>query len=277
MKKCLLVLVVLLLVAGSASASLVLHYEMNSADDYTVGDGTNGFDGRLYVDNKATGEIYAGMTSRGDMVFDPAEGAMRMEGVQQTKIQGMEDGNVLFTSATQYTFSLWAKGDKSAVSGNGYSFYLFFDDGSKFKCDLSFNPANAACFTAPGGSWLNNAYHIWDTDPAYADRYVDPETWNMYTFTWDVDNQKIATYINGIERATHTGGTAIGAGASVTDFGFGDGYSWAGPGGWYKDYGVWDNALDAAAVESVYLNGVPEPTTIALLGFGALALIRKRK
>jgi len=277
MKKCLLVLVVLFLVAGSANAALVLHYEMDSADDYTVGDGTNGFSGRLYVDNKATGETYAGMTATSGIQYDPAEGAIYMDGVNPTRIIGQEDGDALFTSSTQYTFSLKAKADPGVTSGNGYNFYLFFSDGTKFKCDLSWNPTAAACFTAPGASWENNAYHIWDTDPQYADRYVDPATWNMYTFTWDADNDYIATYVNGIERGHYTGPSGdvpvIPAGATVTDYGFGDGYSWAGPGGWYKDYMVFDEALDAAEVAAL----VPEPATIALLGFGALALIRKRK
>ncbi|MCK4886183.1 MAG: hypothetical protein KAS96_02280 [Planctomycetes bacterium] len=230
-------------------SSLVLWYQMDSNDDFTVGDGAGGsVTGRLYVDNKVTGTKFAAMTSTSGIVYDPAEEAVYMNGVNPCKIDGKENGNALFTSSTQYTFSLWAKGKKSVVQGNGYSFYLWFSDDSKFKCDLGFQATQSACFTAPGGSWLNNAYHIWDPDPAYADIYVDPETWNTYTFTWDADNNMIRTYVNGILRASYTGPSgdvpAITAGATISAFGFGDNYGWAGPGGWYKDFRIYNRALE---------------------------------
>ena len=274
MKKLLLLLVVLFLVAGSANAAMVLHYEMDSADDFAVGTGSGqpdqGWNGRLYVDNKVTGATYAAMTSTAGIVYDATEGAVYMDGVHPCKIAGAEDAAAVIGISTQYTFSLWAKGDKSAVSGGGYSFYLKTSSGN-FKCDLSWNPANAATFTSPGGGWQSSAYGIWD--PANTSKYVDPETWNMYTFVWDTDNSFVGTYVNGILRASMVGGTALAAGATITEYGFGDGFGWAGPGGWYKDYKVFDEALDADAVLAL----VPEPATIALLGFGALALIRKRK
>ena len=78
--------------------------------------------------DNASGYKYAGMTSTGGIQYDADEGAVYMDGVHPCKIYGMvgnsigEDPNLIFTSSTQYTFSLFAKGDKSAVSGNGYSF-----------------------------------------------------------------------------------------------------------------------------------------------------------
>jgi len=248
MKKCLLTLMVLLLVAGAASAELKLWYQMDSADDFNLGQDIGGTTGRTYVTNSANGELASGMTAHSGIYFDPTENALYMNGVHPCKIMGTEDGDALFTGRTKYTFSLWAKADLGAVTGNGYSFYLWFSDGNKFKCDLSFQADKSACFSAPGSSWQNNVSNVWNPDPAYAYKYVDPETWNMYTFTWDADNNYVATYVNGTEGAHYTGPSgdvpAIGAGAAVTDFGFGDGYGWSGPGGWYKDFRVYDVVLN---------------------------------
>ena len=277
MKRFFLVLAILFMAVCVANAELVLWYQMDSADDYNLGEDIGGSAGRLYVANNANGTLAGGMTATSGIQYDATEGAIYMDGAHPCRIYGMEDGDALFTSRTQYTFSLDAKADMDAVTGNGYSFYLKFSDGSKFKCDLSYKATGAASFTSPGGGWMSSAYHIWDTDPAYADRYVDPETWNNYTFVWDADNQYIATYVNGVEMAHQASGTAIAPDATVTEYGFGDGYGWNGPGGWYKNYAVWDEALSAADIANVYANGVPEPATIALLGLGGLALIRRRK
>ncbi|MCK4886281.1 MAG: hypothetical protein KAS96_02775, partial [Planctomycetes bacterium] len=222
MKRLFYVFMALCLLISIAGADLVLHYEMDSADDFNLGEDVNGFTGRTYVTNTANGEFASGMTSDAGVFFDPVEESLRMESGWTQLIQGMEDGDALFTSATQYTFSMWAKGDKSVTTGNGYGFYLNFTDGSKFKCDLSWKPDAAAVFSSPGGGWQSSAYHIWDTDPQYADRYVNPESWNMYTFTWDADNQQIVTYVNGVLRGgPMASGTAITAGATVAQFGFG--------------------------------------------------------
>jgi len=263
MKRLLYVFMALCLFASIAGAELKLSWEMDSADDFNLGEDIGGATDRTYITNAVTGALGAGLIANDTVYFDPAHGALRMSGDTLTRIYGQagnslgEDPNIIFTSKTQYTFSLWAKGDLNAVQSNGYTFFLFWDEGiateEKIKCDLGFQPNQSAAFNAPGSSWVNNAYHIWDTDPQYADRYVNPESWNMYTFTWDSDNNHVATYVNGVMRASFgdfdgNDIPALDANAVVTDYGFGSGYYGHGPGGWYRNYRIWDEALDANEV-----------------------------
>ena len=261
MKRLLYVFMALCLFASIASAAtpgLRLHWEMDSADDFNLGQNVGGFAGRTYVTNSVTNFKTAGMTAAANVFFDPQHKALRISNsATSSKVMGLsgntygETPSTIFTNETQYTFSLWAKGDLTAVSINGYSFYVFWSDGNKFKCDLGFKYNQSAAFTAPGNAWAGGATGIWD--PNNTARYVNPESWNMYTFTWDADNNHVASYVNGVLRGSwgdNDGNDipALAAGATVTDFGFGDGYSWASPGGWYRNFRIWDEALDATEV-----------------------------
>ena len=40
---------------------------------------------------------------------------------------------------------------------------------------------------------------------------------------------------------------------------------------------IWDTALTSAQINNIMVNGVPEPSTIALLVMGGLALLDRRR
>lgn len=116
---------------------------------------------------------------------------------------------------------------------------------------------------------------------------ADDGNWKHLVLVWDGDAATHTQYINGVETAT---------GASITG-------PIAGPdsGPWYigydnccgntrdfdgaiDDIAVWDNALTAAEVGTLYTNGlngigaaIPEPATGTLALLGALGLITRRR
>jgi hypothetical protein len=43
------------------------------------------------------------------------------------------------------------------------------------------------------------------------------------------------------------------------------------------DFGIWNTALSEAEIADIMTNGIPEPTTMALLSLGVLTLVRRKR
>jgi hypothetical protein len=167
-----------------------------------------------------------------------------------------------FTGTNVMSISLWAKD-----SGSG--------DGSQwlFKSNLQ-GTGSIYCEYGPyGGSW----WHMGQGNNAtkYGFGETGMQAWHNWTVVRDADTMTV--YMDGVAYGTDMNANNTAAYTGITSFVIG-----GSSGSWYTFFGnmhdfmVYDTALTADDAAAIYA-ATPEPTTIALLGFGALALIRRKK
>ena len=93
-----------------------------------------------------------------------------------------------------------------------------------------------------------------EVDIAVKIRYKNyPEAWNMYTFVWDSENDFIGTYVNGVLRGSYSSDIpALDTALTVSQYGLGN-WEWASnlPGGWYKDFRIYDTALNEEHIQNI--------------------------
>jgi hypothetical protein len=114
---------------------------------------------------------------------------------------------------------------------------------------------------------------------------ADPFDWTNVVATYDGTTVKL--YVNGVEKASdsileNNGAlsydyvTAFYMGVYSTPI-VGQTNWWLPYTGLIDDVAVWDRALTAGEVSWLSSNQIPEPATVALLGLGALGLVRRRR
>lgn len=184
--------------------------------------------------------------------------------------------------ATGITFSTWINND--ANSGyTGIFMTRTFNGQTNNSWGIAIEPG--------GASWRYDARVDGPGIDSADDAILVDGNWKHLALVWDGSSQSFTSYLNGI---------AVNSGTTTTDANFG-GPAIAGPnsGPWYigyddccgggrdfdgriDDVAVWDNALSAAEINSIYQNGlngigVPEPS-VSLFGLlGGLLLIRRRR
>jgi len=173
----------------------------------------------------------------------------------------------------QVTISFWATWDEWQDRGN----YTF--DGRTAAnariLSLEMPTGNHTLQHYPGGStWSWEAFN--DQDSRFIFKHVDTsKTWGdmiLITTTIDLVAGEYKLYVDGLVKTSATG--LSGSFADLAKFYIGrDPDTYACMGGSMVDFRIYNRALSEDDIAAL----VPEPTTIALLGLGGLALIRRKR
>ena len=269
MKKFIVIAVVLSLV-GSASAvspgDVVVGYDFETVVGSSVDDwSSNNLDGTL-VDNATT-------------VYNAARGSdvLSLDGIDDW----LDAGNsTLYDLTDNMTVLGWAyiieKEDNVHETGVSYGWQTIAAKGDAAGWRVQYNQDQPwAAFQWPTSTGIGNSYGTHDGEGSWH-HYAAVKSGNNYDLY--VDGDLLATSSDGGVPKTNTESLLIGANPELGNPPVPDNDDpWRELYGYVDDFALLDKALSEAEIEYIMNYGIPEPTTIALLGLGALALIRKRR
>lgn len=267
-----------LVLASTASAGMVAQYEFEGDYSATVGTAT-GTTPSTTIKTMGTDYTYAngaaivtdgttiGTHSFGDVLrvssdFVEADDTTTLDYVRigDADIGGIGGGSTV-------TVAAWVKfyGTEfsNAIVNNAYDFRLYTGSGTGYEG--VFQVAN----TVPTGSKVTSSanafqdggwHHIAGTyDGSYYRMYIDgQQDGAAVAATGTIPTDWAAPLTIAIR---YTSGTAVDPGAAFD--------------GWIDDVRIYDTAENLASIQS--FSGVPEPTTVALMGLGGLFLLRRRR
>ena len=183
--------------------------------------------------------------------------------------------------ATGATFSAWINND----ANSGYTGILMtrtFNGQTNNSWGLAIEPG--------GSNWRLDARLDGPGIDSADDSVVVDGTWKHVALTFDAGTETFTSYLNGAFAATGSTAADAGVGASILGPDSGPWYigydDCCGGGrdfdGRIDDVAVWDNALTAGQINTIYQNGlagtgVTEPGSSMLALFGAAALLFRRK
>lgn len=250
MKKLCCVLAVLLIV-GTVNANLLLQYEFE--DDLTNATGDSTYDGSAMGTDNEGGSISSSL-EYGDGKFGKAAYFSGDDFV-------MAGGDPLDNLTDEITVTFWTKMDESAP--DHIAMLAGLDSGDHRMAYIQF--------------WEGTTY--WDTNAGRAQAGIPGDAMNgewqhwAYTLNTNSGDQKI--YYNGEVIGSSEGQTTPFAEDSWGSLPIGAHFEWGDTYiGALDDFRIYTNELSQAEIQGVM---VPEPATIALLGLGGMALIRKRR
>ncbi len=225
-------------------------------------------DGTASVGTDATLVNGAGIVSEG-----MAGGALSLDGVDDYATTVGYKG---IGGSDPRTISLWVK---TAVNQSAGTFFIGWGDtglGSRVRYDFGLDVGDTdqmrlelnsgAATSATGTTIIDDAWHHLAS------------TWDGTTMTFYLDGSAYGAWSDSKGVATVlTEDMVIGTGIRQA-FGGNTTARWTN--GLIDDVQIYDTALEATDIAALYANPgsvVPEPTTLMLIGSGALALIRRKK
>jgi len=257
MKKVLVSLLLVALVAGVASAELRAWYKFDETSGVAVADSSgNGFD-----------TVVSGTTAP-KWDADGAIGGSLQETGQWTAMRVDVPAAVFSTVNTQLTIAFWAQ--LTPTTAGGGFFTGNNTNGDEMIKAIPYPSGDAYYGVWRAGSTATNWW--WGYSPAAAEE----GEWHHFAVVYDQAVGK-GLYFDG----ELVGSAAIAAGDSIANIDVLKLFTrtasdtqnaWDCFKGKMDEVMIFDHALTAEE-----LRYIPEPTTIALLGFGALALIRRKK
>lgn len=183
---------------------------------------------------------------------------------------GQGTNSSLTSLGDNFSVALWYRIDSPFVNGGDARHFLWEGDNSY---DMSYN-ANPS--TGNGQSYTQSP----DSNTLIPNA-GNAGTWYQVVQTYEASgtNILISTYINGVAHATVLNSlNAAAADFDVQGLNIGvhraEGRSFDGQ---VDELMIWDNALSASDVASLYASQVPEPSAALLGGIGLLALLRRRR
>jgi hypothetical protein len=259
------------LLVGTMVAVLAMPVSAGLLAYYPFEDGTAGDKTTLPSDASGNGHDAVSFAPYGTE-YQPGHDGM---GMQIYRAGGINIGT--WDPGTTFSVTLWSKemsGQQTSMiltKRNGFSAqrWSFFTGNQDANGDLRVERSNGL-----------------DGSQTAAGTTV-PDEWNHYAMTMS-DNgngtSAVKLYINGVDTPVGGGGAGtialdpalVGAqltiGAKEFPINTGVGYH-----GRMDELAIWDTALTSAQINSIMVNGVPEPSSIALLVLGGLSMLVRRR